>query len=107
MLLALVILYGIIGTVIGRILFVKRLKDSTRYTIERKSGYSERKELVETLDYTSAQTYGLWSIFLWPLTMAFFLVQMPTMEEKAVKLEYEIKDAQKRLERLAKDLLET
>lgn len=100
MLLALAILYGIIGTVIGRFLFVRRLKDSTRYTLERKSEYSEQKELVETLDYTSAQTYGLWSIFLWPLTMAFFLVQMPTAEEKEAELEAARAESSRRIQEL-------
>lgn len=101
MLVALTLLiYALIGSVIGRILFRTRLGASARYAIER-DGYS-RPTLTATVDNSSAQTYGLWSIPLWPLTLAIFLIQAPTPHEKRQRRTEELKNATEAIEALAK-----
>lgn len=77
-------MYAIIGTVIGRVLYRKRLKHSARYQMGRDvEGWSEAyDQIIYTQDNSSAMTYGLWSIPFWPVTLAFWLVLAPTPEEK-------------------------
>jgi hypothetical protein len=77
--------YFLIGVIVGRLLFVKRLDGEARYYLGKKfkSEYSaiEIDALIETDTFRSAQTYGLWSPFVWPFTLSFFLIQAPTPEE--------------------------
>lgn len=82
------IVYGLIGTIIGRILFRHRLGHSSRYMVDwERNEYGEklRKTLADTRDGLSAKTYGLWSIPFWPLALAIYLVQAPTPQEKQAK----------------------
>lgn len=89
------VIWGLIGTAVGRMLFVKRLKDKARFFVDHKTDeWGMRKADLSTLnthDMSSAQTYGLWSIPFWPFTLAIFLVLLPTRaeKEKQRKLEYE------------------
>jgi hypothetical protein len=92
----------IIGTIFGRILFVKRLGNSVRYSIENTfEEWTGRKEaaLVDTRDLVSARDYGLWSLPFWFLTVPIFLVLAPTATEKAErqkrKLAEELEEAEK------------
>lgn len=101
MLIALIVAYVIVGTVIGRVLFRMRLRDSARYYVSDK--YESRGNLIETQDQSSAMTYGLWSIFLWPLVLAFFVVQAPTPQERMSRRTQELKDATQALEAIAKE----
>lgn len=97
----LLLVHGIIGTVVGRILYRKRLGASVRYAVSRNnySGY----ELFATRDSSSAQTYGLWSILLWPLTIAIWAIQAPTPDEKRTQRIEELKNATEALEAVAKE----
>lgn len=81
-----IIAYALVGTAIGRVLFVKRLGKHYRYAIQPKGWvdgqYQKEESLSQSDALASAQTYGLWSIPLWPLTLAIFLIQLPTGDEK-------------------------
>lgn len=85
----------IIGTVVGRILFVKRLGTSARFQMgkeENEFGYGKHDALVTTFDMDSAINYGLWSLVVWPITLAAFLVQAPTKRERKAKAEKQYQD---------------
>lgn len=102
MIFALLAAYAIVGTVIGRILYRLRLGNSARYQMEWDQNY--RKDIIaKTLDHTSAQTYGLWSIPLWPLVLAIWIVQAPTPDEKRAQRTEELKNATDALEKVARD----
>lgn len=96
-----ILAYAIVGTVIGRVLFLKRMGASARYTVG--DSYETRNQLVITEDMSSAQTYGLWSPFVWPMTVAFYIIQAPTPAEKQARRIGELKDAAKALEAVAKE----
>jgi hypothetical protein len=93
------ILYASIGVIVGRILFKKRLGTADRYYIHRdgKVEYSE--------EMSSASTYGLWSIPLWPLILAIYIVQSPTPYEKVVEQKKELEKAQREFAKLEKEIL--
>jgi hypothetical protein len=93
--LAFFIVYGIIGSVVGRILFRKRLGNSSRFYIgevQDEMSWNSRKDLIDTRDLTAAQEYGLWSIPFWPLTLAIFSIQAPTPQEKENKRALELQE---------------
>lgn len=99
--------YIIVGTIIGRILFVKRLGYSDRYMFTEKDEWgfvTGRQELIETTVNSSAQTYGLWSIVVWPLTLAVFLIQLPTPIEKKAHKAKEMEELRKQLSTVAEEL---
>jgi hypothetical protein len=99
-----IILYAIVGTAIGRILFVKRMRDQARFQVIRGDSYAYTKDLVDSAALKSAQTYGLWSPFIWPFTLMFFLIQAPTPTENRISKEKELKEIQEKFTNLAKEL---
>lgn len=86
MILLAVSVWVIMGTIIGRVLFRQRLGTSARYSLGKAyTDYGSKFDaVIDQFDLTSAKTYGLWSIPLWPLTLAVFFVQLPTPEEKKI-----------------------
>jgi cytochrome c-type biogenesis protein CcmH/NrfF len=102
MIFALLAAYAIVGTVVGRILYRARLGNSARYQTAW-DRYNQREGLITTFDHTSAQTYGLWSIPLWPLVLAIWIVQAPTPDEKRAQRTEELKNATEALEKVAHD----
>lgn len=101
-------LWGLIGTVAGRILFRMRLGINSRYQVGKQLNEYNRQigplRAIDTDDLTSAQTYGLWSIPLWPLTIAMFVIQAPTPVEKQRKKEIQLQEAIKNAESMLKEL---
>jgi hypothetical protein len=92
-------LYASIGVIVGRILFKKRLGTADRYYIHS----NDRVEYSEEM--SSASTYGLWSIPLWPLTVAIYVVQSPTPYEKIVEQKKELEKARREFAKLEKEIL--
>ena len=96
----------LVGTVIGRALFIHRLGNSSRYTIKEKGWkhgeYRTDDTLFTTVDKASASTYGLWSLVIWPLALAVYWIQAPTPHERRVKRTVELETAEKELEAVAK-----
>lgn len=89
------IIYFVIGTAIGRLLFVKRLGTSARFQMGKEYSDFGRElgdKLVTTYDMDSAITYGLWSLLVWPITVAVFLVQLPTKQERQAKARIEYQE---------------
>lgn len=84
--LAVIAAYLAIGTVIGRILFVKVLGDSPRQIIGHhvnEFGYRrEKEELVDSPQLVSATNYAIGALFIWWLALPLFLMQSPTKTEK-------------------------
>ena len=102
--LGIILAYAIIGTALGRILYVKKLGNSFRYVMgSAYDDYSNERvtALIETEDQKSAQTYGLWSFVMWPITLAFFLIQAPTPHEKRVRAKMELEEIRLQLKEIS------
>lgn len=101
-------LWGLVGSIIGRMLFRIRLGNSARWEIgQRMNDWGEKRGpevVISTFDMSSAQNYGLWSILFWPLTTAIFLIQAPTPAEKQAKREIQLQELLDRAETLTKEL---
>lgn len=103
-----VLLNMFIGTVIGRILFRKRLGINSRYYIGKQLSQYDREtgplRAIDSDDLSSARTYGLWSIPFWFLTLAMFIIQAPTPAEKQreqeIRLQQLLDRADNMIERL-------
>lgn len=101
------LVYALVGLAIGRILFVKRMGSDARYIIEKPSNswgeikHNSPDEVIGTDTLASAQTYGLWSLVLWPLTLAVYYIQTPTPTEKKLYRIEEMQKAEEALKELA------
>jgi hypothetical protein len=101
-----ILVYAVIGTIIGRILFVKTLGNSKRFTLDTQySSYTNKREteVISTSDLHAASLYGLWSILVWPMTLSFFLIQAPTPDERRELKQTQLDEIRKQLEAVAKD----
>lgn len=94
-------LWGITGTAIGRVLFLKRMGTSARYMMGE--SYEDRNHIVATEDLASAQTYGGWSIVFWPLTLSLYIIQAPTPTEVHNRKMQEIEQARAVLMKAAEE----
>jgi hypothetical protein len=107
-LLGIILIYFIVGVIVGRILFVKRMSGSIRYAIDHTyNEYNERsrnKRLVSTRDHQDAFHYGFWSLFFWWFTSALFIIQAPTPEERERKKVENFKELEKALNEAAREL---
>jgi hypothetical protein len=107
-LLGIILIYFIVGVIVGRILYVKRMSGSSRFMIDHTyNEYNEKsrvKYLVSTRDQQEAFHYGFWSLFFWWFTLALFVIQAPTPEERERKKVENLKELEKALNETAREL---
>lgn len=104
----LLLAYFLVGVVSGRVLFVKRLGRNSRYYLGRQTNEwreeSGPTRAIDSDDLTSAKLWGMFSMLLWPIMIASFIIQAPTPAEKELRRERELEEMIEKAEKLTKQL---
>lgn len=99
--LAILLAYLVIGTLIGRRLFVNRLGDNPRtYKICHDPGCGT----YATKDMVAAVNWAITSVVAWPLAFPVYAIQAETPFEKNTRREKEYKELERKIKELSQEL---